>query len=61
MEDLVRWRKSSYSANGGECVETGNGGDHVLVRDSKRGDQSPVLTFSTDAWERFTDQIKNAG
>jgi len=52
------WRRSSYSAGSGNCVEVGwhVGGDEsgatadrVLVRDSK--DRAfPALTFSTAAW-----------
>ncbi|GAA3187107.1 MULTISPECIES: DUF397 domain-containing protein [Streptomyces] len=49
----LRWVKSSYSNNGGSCVEwapeyaaaTGE----VLVRDSKVPD-GPNLTLTADAW-----------
>jgi hypothetical protein len=59
MEDLKRpWRKSSYSGNGGECVETANGDRSVMVRDTKL-DRSPALTFSAHDWRRFTASIKN--
>jgi hypothetical protein len=52
-----RWRKSSYSDNGGNCVEVGRAPQGVLVRDTqdRRG---PVLAFTTDAWRRFADQAK---
>ena len=59
MEDTVdlKWRKSTYSSNGGgECVEVGSA-DRVLVRDTK--DRSgPVLRFSPTAWRRFADQVE---
>ena len=59
MEDTadLKWRKSTYSSNGGgECVEVGSA-DRVLVRDTK--DRSgPVLRFSPAAWRRFADQVK---
>ncbi|MFI1889946.1 DUF397 domain-containing protein [Streptomyces jumonjinensis] len=47
-----RWFKSSYSSNGGDCVEvaadlTATG--VVPVRDSKRPN-GPVLTVSPSAW-----------
>ncbi|WP_206507119.1 DUF397 domain-containing protein [Streptomyces chrestomyceticus] len=48
-----RWFKSSYSNNGGACVEaatnllTAHG--TVPVRDSKAPD-GPVLTLTPDAW-----------
>ena len=52
-----RWRKSSYSDNGGECVEIADDGKRVLVRDTK--DRSgPVLGFSAAVWRRFADRIK---
>ena len=53
------WRKSSYSANGGECVEAADHDGLVLTRDSKLSD-SPVLTFSAHDWRRFTASIKNS-
>jgi hypothetical protein len=59
MEDVERWRKSSYSANGGECIEVADHLDTVAVRDSKL-DQSPVVAFTPDAWRRFTYQLKSA-
>jgi hypothetical protein len=30
----------------------------VQVRDSKLGDASPVLSFSPQAWQEFTGQLK---
>lgn len=60
MEDQidVRWRKSSYSGNGGgTCVEVGGARRGVLVRDTT--DRSgPVLRFSPAVWRRFADQVK---
>ncbi len=53
-----RWRKSSYSDNGGECVEAGEAGRGVLVRDTKQDRTGPVLLFVPDAWRRFTGQMK---
>lgn len=57
-----QWVKSSYSSNGGACVEvaadvaaTGT----VPVRDSKDA-TGPVLTFGTGAWSAFVGMTKNA-
>ena len=64
MEHLgdFRWRKSSYSGNGGaDCVEVGAPAeaDRVLVRDTKdRG--GPVLRFSPAAWRRFAARLQSA-
>jgi Domain of unknown function (DUF397) len=55
----MTWKKSSYSGNGGgECVEIANT-DRVLVRDSKNP-EGAKLVFGTDAWQRFTSQVKRS-
>ena len=52
------WRTSSYSgSNGGACVEIGTAGPAVAVRDSKHPD-GPLLAFTADTWQAFTDQVK---
>jgi hypothetical protein len=65
MEHLVgrRWRKSSYSDNGGaDCVEVGldRRAEGVVVRDTKAR-SGPVLWFSPEAWRTFTSRLKTAG
>jgi hypothetical protein len=48
-----RWRKSSFSANNGACVELApltEGG--VAVRDSK-DPHGPVLSFTRAEWTAF--------
>lgn len=58
MEDIMNWRKSSYSSsNGGECVEIADHDSRVLVRDTQDR-QGPTLRFSADAWRRFADRVK---
>ena len=62
MEDHtdLRWRKASYSGNGGsDCVEVGHDTSHVLVRDTKNS-TGPTLRFSGAAWRRFADQIRHS-
>jgi Domain of unknown function (DUF397) len=61
MEELTkpRWRKSSYSGNGGgDCVEVArNLAGVVLVRDSK--DQAgPALAFTYEAWSALVQGVK---
>jgi hypothetical protein len=55
-----RWRKSSYSGNGGgDCVEVaGNLTGFVLVRDSKDR-KGPRLALSDHAWSAFIEGIKH--
>jgi hypothetical protein len=59
MGDQVgNWRKSSYSANGGEaCVETAGGGSTVLVRDTTDRDGG-TLAFTAAAWAKFTASLR---
>jgi hypothetical protein len=61
MEDKIerRWRKSSYSGNGGgNCVEVASHGQ-VLVRDSQDR-AGAVLRFPPTAWRRFADRVKRS-
>ena len=53
-----RWRKASYSDNGGNCVEVAGLDSQVLVRDTKQRGAGPMLRFSVASWRRFADQVK---
>ncbi|MGY4959006.1 DUF397 domain-containing protein [Streptomyces nigrescens] len=56
----VEWQKSSYSTNGGNCVEYSRGlvvQGAVPVRDSKAPD-GPALVFTTDAWACFVGAVQ---
>jgi hypothetical protein len=58
--DLSRaaWRKSTYSNNGGSCVEVTSGTPGVVaVRDSK-DPGGAVLTFTPGHWMTFTSTAK---
>lgn len=56
-----RWFTSSYSNNGGQCVEvaTNLAAPHgtVPVRDSK-DPHGPVLTFTPAAWQAFVEHAR---
>ena len=53
-----RWRKSSYSGNGGgTCVEVGEARRGVLVRDTTTG-PGRCCAFSPAVWRRFAAQVK---
>lgn len=54
-----RWRKSSYSGNGGgNCVEVAcNLPRVVAVRDSK-DPHGPVLTLTPGTWRDFIADVK---
>ncbi|MGE7436107.1 DUF397 domain-containing protein [Kitasatospora sp. NPDC001175] len=54
----AHWFKSSYSSNGGQCVEIASGfASHVPVRDSKDPD-GPALVFTADAFAAFLTGVK---
>jgi Domain of unknown function (DUF397) len=61
MEDIasLRWRKSSFSGNGGpDCVEVADHGGSVLVRDTRQDGHGPMLQLSVGAWRRFVAERK---
>ena len=43
--DALNWRKASYSASNGGCVEVADHSNRVLVRDTQDR-TGPVLRFS---------------
>lgn len=52
------WRKSSYTASNGNCVEIAEGYAGVMpVRDSKNP-EGPALVFGIDAWGSFVQGVK---
>lgn len=56
-----RWFKSSYSGNGGQCVEVATNfvasRGLVPVRDSK-DPHGPALAFDAAAWSAFVSALK---
>jgi hypothetical protein len=56
-----RWFKSSYSNNGGNCIEVAANlvasRGVVPVRDSK-DPEGPALVFAADAWAAFVAEIQ---
>ena len=55
----LAWRKSSRSNGSGNCCQwapLADGG--VAFRDSKLGEESPVLTFTQAEWKAFIDGVK---
>lgn len=56
-EDLFVWHKSSYSAQGADCVEVAGSASACAVRDSK-DPRGPVLAFTPRAWSAFVRTAK---
>ncbi|MFE2412608.1 DUF397 domain-containing protein [Kitasatospora sp. NPDC059408] len=54
----ARWVKSTYSQQGGNCIEVAPGFTGVMpVRDSK-DPSGPALVFTADAWQSFITAIR---
>jgi Domain of unknown function (DUF397) len=56
-DEITGWRKSTR-CDGGACVEVGQGGAMLAVRDTKNNGSGPVLTFPAGAWKAFTAALK---
>ena len=54
----AQWRKSNLSGDTG-CVEVAFVDQNVGVRDSKLGDDSPVLVFTPHEWSVFLQGAGN--
>jgi len=60
MEDIDRWRTSSYSGNGGgNCVEVVSRGGMILVRDTRQNGHGPVRRYTPDQWRAFVADVRN--
>lgn len=53
----ARWRKSSYSSDGGDCLEVAGLTARTAVRDSKNP-TGPALILSDHAWAAFVTETK---
>lgn len=51
------WKKSTKSGAAGHCVEVRAVGSDVQIRDSKAGEQGPVITVTDKQWEEFILQV----
>lgn len=55
-----QWRKSSRSGGAQQCVEVAtNVPSTSLIRDSKLGDQSPILNVASSAFATFLNATAN--
>jgi predicted secreted Zn-dependent protease len=54
----LAWRKSSYSTDGGECVETAVlPNRRVALRDSKQPDGA-ILLYTAGEWSAFVKGVQ---
>ncbi|MFD4258258.1 DUF397 domain-containing protein [Streptomyces sp. NPDC058534] len=56
----VDWVKSSYSNNGGNCVEVADLTGAVALRDSKQSD-GPALILPADSFGSFITGVREGG
>jgi hypothetical protein len=55
-----QWRKTSRSGGAQQCVEVAlNLEDQALIRDSKLGDESPILSAKPEVFAGFIQAIKD--
>ncbi|MEU3569926.1 DUF397 domain-containing protein [Kitasatospora sp. NPDC036755] len=55
----VSWVKSTYSQQGGDCLEVARGSLGVVpVRDSK-DPEGPVFVFPAEAWQSFVTAVRS--
>ncbi|MET8629116.1 DUF397 domain-containing protein [Kitasatospora sp. NPDC004669] len=54
----ARWRKSTFSGQGGECIEVADGFPGIVpVRDSK-DPNGPALILSVASWQSFVTAVR---
>ncbi|WP_314613288.1 DUF397 domain-containing protein [Streptomyces stackebrandtii] len=59
-EIVSAFRKSSYSDQQGDCVETARtAAEGTSVRDSKAAPAGPRLFFEAQAWASFVGAVKD--
>lgn len=57
VDDGAQWRKSSRSSGAQQCVEVATNLDTPMIRDSKLGEESPIL--KTSQFQAFIDAVKD--
>jgi hypothetical protein len=57
MEEVDTWRKASYSATNGNCVEVADAAPVVLVRDTTDR-EGFTLEVSAGAWQTFLGTLR---
>ncbi|MFF2652459.1 DUF397 domain-containing protein [Streptomyces sp. NPDC058045] len=60
LYDLVNavWRKSSYSGQGGDCVEVADSVPGITPVRDRKTPEGPCLMFGTVAWASFARMVK---
>jgi hypothetical protein len=53
------WRKSSFSGNGGDCVEVGQLGDGVVVVRDTKDRSGTAHRYAPAAWRAFVADLRS--
>jgi hypothetical protein len=56
--NVMKWRKSSYSANASDCVELAVHNEQTAIRDTKNR-TGGSLSIAASQWLRFLETIKD--
>ena len=54
----AQWRKSTISGDGG-CLKVAYAGGMIGLRDSKDGDDGPILVFTEHEWSAFLAGVRS--
>jgi hypothetical protein len=58
--DNLRWRKSSFSGNGGaSCVEVADHNGTILVRDTKDHGRGAIHRYTAHEWRTFLTKVRD--
>jgi hypothetical protein len=59
MSSTSEWIKATKSNGGGDCVQMRRNGTAIEVRDSKHGEDGPVLSFTKKEFDAWLDGANN--
>lgn len=54
----ARWRKSTYSDNGGECLEVAAGVPGLIPARDSKDPEGAALVFPVEAWQSFLAAVQ---